>query len=101
MKLTTSFISCLILLSATSSLAAELHTKRTPEEMEKCATERFKKQDVNGDGILSKDEFLSRSEKRFNEMDTDHDGKLTPKELNAARAAKKAAFEKRLATKAK
>ncbi|MEI6563454.1 MAG: EF-hand domain-containing protein [bacterium] len=54
----------------------------------------FKKADANGDGKLSLDEFKTiahgDAEKKFTAADTDKDGFLTPEELKAAHAAKKA-----------
>jgi len=49
--------------------------------------DRFKMADVNGDGKLSLDEVkakLPRLAPRFNELDTDHDGFLSPEELKHA-----------------
>lgn len=54
-----------------------------------------KGQDVNGDGVVSKDELLQSREKnldrRFDKLDTNHDGVLTQDELAGKRGiAKKA-----------
>lgn len=89
-------------LSAGAAMAAETApVKKSPAEIEKRAAERFKKSDMNGDGTLSKEEFLVRSEKRFNEIDADHDGKITPKEMKTHRQAKRAEHEKRRAEREK
>lgn len=45
----------------------------------------MKKQDTNGDGQISKDEFLSHAEERFNTMDADGNGQVTPDEAKAAK----------------
>jgi Ca2+-binding EF-hand superfamily protein len=101
MKHATWIIASLGFLTASSTLAADINTKKSPAEIEKHAAERFKKSDTNNDGAISKEEFLARSEKRFNEIDTDHDGKISPKEMKTYRDAKQAKRAKRLAEKEK
>lgn len=44
----------------------------------------FEKHDTNGDGVISKDEFLAQAEERFKQMDTNGDGKITKEEGQAA-----------------
>lgn len=46
----------------------------------------FKSWDKNGDGVLTKDEWLAagRREEGFARVDADHDGKVTPAELKDA-----------------
>lgn len=39
--------------------------------------------DANGDGALSKDEFLAPAMKQFDAMDESHDGKVTEEEMMA------------------
>lgn len=39
--------------------------------------------DANGDGKISKDEFLAAQQRRFDQMDDDKDGKLTKEERQA------------------
>lgn len=43
--------------------------------------------DTDGDGKLTRAEFLAGQKQRFDRQDTDHDGKLTKVERDAARAA--------------
>ncbi len=43
----------------------------------------FSKNDTNGDGVISEDEFLANAKKHFDEGDTDKDGKLTKEEAKA------------------
>jgi len=43
----------------------------------------FKNADQNGDGIISKEEFLAVHTKKFEEMDTDDDGNITQEEIKA------------------
>ena len=42
--------------------------------------------DTNGDGVISKEEYMELSRKRaeaaFNAMDSNHDGNITPEELS-------------------
>lgn len=48
----------------------------------------FEQKDTNGDGVVSKDEFLAfsqaKAEERFGKMDADGDGKITREEAQAA-----------------
>lgn len=43
----------------------------------------FQDADTDGDGVLSKQEFLGRAEQHFKEMDMDGDGLVTPDEMRA------------------
>jgi hypothetical protein len=43
----------------------------------------FKSADANGDGKVSRDEFMARAAARFDKLDADKDGFLTPDELKA------------------
>lgn len=51
--------------------------------------------DTNGDKVVSKDEFVADSNKRFAEMDANKDNKITEEELEKFQEAKKAEREKR------
>lgn len=44
----------------------------------------FEKQDTNGDGVITEDEFLAKAKERFAMMDADSDGKITMEEGKAA-----------------
>lgn len=44
----------------------------------------FEKMDTDGDGVITKAEFVTASEKRFEKMDTDGDGNITEDEVKAA-----------------
>lgn len=68
---------------------------RCREMMKRRAEEWFKKVDTDGDGSISRQEAeknAPRLAKNFDAVDTNHDGKITPDEL---RAARKAAEERR------
>ncbi len=43
------------------------------------------KADANGDGVITKAEFLANSETMFTELDKDNDGKISKAELDAKR----------------
>ncbi len=48
--------------------------------------ERLKAMDTDGDGAISKAEFLANAERRFQQLDTNHDDVVTAEELRAVRA---------------
>jgi Ca2+-binding EF-hand superfamily protein len=56
----------------------------------------MKKVDTNGDGVISKDEFLARHEEMFNKMDADGDGNLTPGEMKEARGEMREKMKERM-----
>lgn len=41
--------------------------------------------DMNGDGVVTRDEFIAAATRRFDRMDTNHDGKLDQAERDAMR----------------
>lgn len=51
--------------------------------------ERMKEVDTNGDGKISRSEFVSKAEERFSKMDKDGDGYLTKEEMKAMRGKRK------------
>ncbi len=55
----------------------------------------LKEIDADGDGAVSKAEFLAFHEKRFGEMDADKDGKISKEEHEAKRAEWKAKMKER------
>ena len=55
----------------------------------------FEKHDTNGDGVISKDEFMSHIEERFNALDTDGNGEISEEEVKAKRAAMKDKMKER------
>lgn len=44
----------------------------------------FEKADADGDGIITKSEFMDMHEAKFNEMDSDGNGNITKEEAQAA-----------------
>ncbi|MEH3159168.1 MAG: hypothetical protein PGN08_09710 [Sphingomonas taxi] len=46
--------------------------------------------DANGDGIITRAEMITDAQARFDAMDTNKDGKVTPEERDAAREAMRA-----------
>lgn len=55
----------------------------------------LEKLDANGDGSVSKDEFMAAHEEKFTEMDTNGDGVISKEELEARRAQWKEKMEER------
>jgi hypothetical protein len=49
-------------------------------KMQQHMQQRMKAMDTNGDGNISKAEFMANGEKHFAKMDTDGDGQVTPQE---------------------
>ena len=49
----------------------------------------FSQVDTNGDGSISKAEYLAHSEKKFTEKDLDGDGEISPEEAKKHREAKR------------
>jgi Ca2+-binding EF-hand superfamily protein len=56
----------------------------------------MEKVDTNGDGMISKDEFLARHEEMFDKMDTDGNGSLTPEEMKEARGEMREKMKERM-----
>lgn len=74
---------------------------RDPAEARKRFEERFKEADKNGDGKLSRDEAFGPLKENFDKIDADHDGQLTPEEIQKAQEARRQEIAaKRAAAKA-
>ncbi len=86
-----------LLALATLALAGTAYAveapQKAPAEMEKMHGKHFKEADTNGDGGLSKEEFMARHEKKFAEIDANHDGKITPDEMKAHHETMKEKFK--------
>ncbi|MCF8495952.1 MAG: hypothetical protein K9G62_04705 [Alphaproteobacteria bacterium] len=50
----------------------------------------FESMDLNGDALVSKEEFMQAHEKKFTEIDANADGQITEEEIKARKAAWKA-----------
>jgi Ca2+-binding EF-hand superfamily protein len=59
----------------------------------------FEKLDTDGDGSVSKEEFLRVHEERFTKMDTNGDGVISKEEIEAAKAEWKGKMKERRASK--
>ena len=57
---------------------------------------KFQKHDLNGDGVVSKDEFLSHAQERFENVDTDGSGDISQEEAKAAHQAKREKMQERV-----
>ncbi len=71
--------------AVTSTAAmAEMHDggHKTPGKM-------MERVDTNGDGVISKAEFMAKHEEAFAKMDADGNGSLTTEELESAKAKMK------------
>lgn len=66
---------------STAPALAEHHEKDGGQHHEKM----FMKMDTDGDGIVSKSEFVNHAESRFEDMDGDADGKISADEAKAAK----------------
>jgi len=49
----------------------------------------FSSKDTNGDGVISKSEFLSHAEEKFGKMDRDGDGSISKDEAKANKKEKR------------
>ena len=54
----------------------------------------FDKHDTNGDGVISKAEFLEHAESKFAKMDQDSNGEISKAEAEAVHAAMKEKMKK-------
>ncbi|MCB1537872.1 MAG: EF-hand domain-containing protein [Rhodospirillales bacterium] len=57
--------------------------------------EKMLNADTNGDGMLSKAEFMAVQEKRFDEMDANKDGQVSKDEMKAYRETMRSKFEEK------
>ncbi len=55
------------------------------EQFRQKMEQRIQKMDTDGDGAISKSEFMAQAETRFDRMDLNGDGMITPEERQALR----------------
>jgi Ca2+-binding EF-hand superfamily protein len=65
------------------SAAAPAFANTNHDGMKDWVDRLFKEADTDGNGTISKDEFMAYSEKKFDAMDTNNDGELTKAEVLA------------------
>ncbi len=87
-------ITTLCILAISGAVALQAGDKKKPEGAAKATPEAaFKKLDKDGDGFVSKEEYLAspaamkdaaKAEAHFKKLDTNSDGKLSLEEFSAA-----------------
>lgn len=75
-------LSLAVMLMSSAAVYADHHGGKG-EKGEKMMNRMFEEGDKNGDGILSKEEFVSGAEERFTKIDADGDGQVTKEEAKA------------------
>lgn len=60
----------------------------------------FEKHDTNGDGTISKDEFLNHAQERFSTIDADGSGDVSKEEAKAHHKAKREKWKEKRKNKA-
>ncbi|MCD8497515.1 MAG: hypothetical protein LRZ85_05205 [Alphaproteobacteria bacterium] len=75
----------LLTLAAVAMIAVPVtaHAEDTAKGDHKGPGKMFEETDTDGDGMMSKDEFMAFHEKRFAEMDGNGDGKISTEEAKA------------------
>ena len=100
MKKTVLAITGIGLLAGTAALAQPGERNSTPmtrTEAAQKAVERFKKMDLNGDGVLDLADRELRREQRIAKLDTDGNGAISKAERDAAREARQQRRAERMA----
>lgn len=87
--LTAAAIAAFLTLSASAAYAqgAEMTGARLEELQQKSIAHFYKFYDTDGDQKVSKEEFMTETEKRFDEMDMNGDGLVTGEEVLAHHSA--------------
>lgn len=66
----------------------EMKFPMTKAEHSKMGTEMFGKWDTNGDGTITREEFMAAHDAKFTKMDTNNDGTVSAEEHRAAMRGK-------------
>lgn len=82
------FLSTLLAISFAAPLSAQENTATSITDSVKAAPVRKIKGDLNGDGLISRDEYLARYVKQFEAIDTNRDNFISYEEHKAAAAAR-------------
>lgn len=91
MKPLSTLLACSVLLSASALSYAADETAPTNGQMpmagkmQQKMQQHLKETDTNGDGNISKQEFMAGCEKRFQKMDANGDGQITKEERQQMR----------------
>lgn len=64
---------------------AQAPSNERTEKFRQKMEQRIQEMDTDGDGAISKAEFLAQAEAKFDRMDANGDGKITPEERQAMR----------------
>ena len=87
MKKLLTFTVCAMALAAAPAFAGN-HEGMKKHHGDKGA-KMFEKHDIDGDGVITKEEALKNATERFEKMDADGDGSVTKEEARAAHEAMK------------
>lgn len=73
-------------LAATATDGSAPPQGQMPGKMQQHMQQHMQEMDSNGDGNISKQEFLANCEKRFARMDSNGDGQISPQEREQMKA---------------
>lgn len=73
-------------LAATATDGSAPPQGQMPGNMQQRMQQHMQQMDSNGDGNISKQEFLANCEKRFTKMDSNNDGQISPQEREQMKA---------------
>jgi hypothetical protein len=73
-------------LAATATDGSAPPQGQMPGKMQQRMQQHMQEMDSNGDGNISKQEFLANCEKRFARMDSNGDGQISPQEREQMKA---------------
>ncbi|WP_350446365.1 hypothetical protein ACSC9U_08270 [Pseudomonas solani] len=76
---------CLALLLGASLSAQAAGDGSRREMLQERMQERIKAMDGNGDGAISREEYMAHAEQQFQRLDANHDGRITQDEIGKLR----------------